>query len=145
MGAALGEFQARTGDEIGDDSRNQDFVRLGLRHDASRSVNGYTADIAASHFDLACMETGPKRQTNLLGSRSKRQRASNCAAWTIESRKNAIAGSLDQIATMFIDHLLRYLIVTVQQTTPNLIAHHGGAAGRIHNVGKQNRGYKALQ
>jgi hypothetical protein len=36
MGSTFGEFQAGTGYEIGDNSRDQDFARLGFRHHPAR-------------------------------------------------------------------------------------------------------------
>ena len=46
---------------------------------------------------------------------------------------------------MLFDHLLRQLIVTIQQSTPRLVAHLGGAARRIDDIRKQNRGQDAFE
>jgi hypothetical protein len=67
MRSALGEFQARAGDQVGDDSRNQDFARLGLPHDASRRVHRYATNFPASYFDFAGVETRAQMANPLVG------------------------------------------------------------------------------
>jgi hypothetical protein len=143
--SAFGEFQARPGDEVGNDSWYQYFARLALRHNASCRVNGNTTNIAPPHLDLSRMETGPKWQTDLLRGRAKGQCASNCAARSVKRGENAIAGSLDQTPTMLLDNLLRQLIMTIQQATPCLIAFLGGIARWTYDICKKNRGEYALE
>ena len=46
---------------------------------------------------------------------------------------------------MLFDHLLRQFIVTIQQSTPCLVPHLGGAARRIDDIRKQNRGEDAFE
>ena len=103
------------------------------------------ADVPASQFDLAGVEAGAQRQANLAGRGLERQRASNGAAGAVERRQNAVAGAFDQIAAMFVDKLLRHLIVALEQSTPLLIAHRGGAARGIDNVREQDRRQNALK
>ena len=57
MRSALGEFQAGTSNKVGDNSRDQDFRRLGLRHHARRSMNGYAANILAPDLNLTGVKT----------------------------------------------------------------------------------------
>jgi hypothetical protein len=76
-------------------------------------VNRDAADIAASQFDLARVETCAQRQTDLPGSRTERQRASDRAARSIEGRQNAVTGGFDQISAMLLDNLSRELVVII--------------------------------
>ena len=118
MRSALREFQPGPCHEVRDNSGNENFVGLRVRHDASRRVHRNSADIPAPDFNFAGMETGARRQANLFGRRAKRQRAANCAARSIKRRQNPIAGRLDQNTAMLCDSLNRQLIVTVQQSSP---------------------------
>ena len=86
-------------------------------------MNGDTADVNASHFNLTCVESGSERQTDMRGRSADSQRTSYRAAWAIERRKDAIPGRLDQIASIFLHRLLSYLIVIIHQATPCLITH----------------------
>ena len=56
--SAFGEFQAGASHEVGNDSRDQHFARLRLRHDPGGRVNRDTADVLTSYFDLAGVKTG---------------------------------------------------------------------------------------
>ena len=116
MRSAFGEFQAGTGHKIGNDSRDQDFARSGLRHHSSGRVNRNAADVPASDLDFAGVETRTQWQPDLQGGRAERQSASNGATGSIERRQNAVASILDQNSAMFLDHLLRQLIMAVQQS-----------------------------
>ena len=64
-------------------------------HDASGSVNGNTADIPTSQFDLAGMQTGAQRQADLLAHGFKSQRAPHRSAGAVERRENAVPGGFD--------------------------------------------------
>jgi hypothetical protein len=57
MRPALGEFQTCSGHQVSDNSRNENFVGLRLRHDARCGVNGYSSNIPPSDFNFAGMET----------------------------------------------------------------------------------------
>jgi hypothetical protein len=116
-----------------------------VRHDASRRVHRYSADVVASDFDFAGMEAGARRQANLFRRRAKSQRAANCAARSIKRRQNPIAGRLDQSTAMLCDGLNRQLIVAVQQSSPSQISYRGGAARGIDDICKQHRGENAFE
>ena len=62
MRAALGEFQACAGHEVSHNFLNENFAGLRLGHDTGRGMHGYAADIPASDFDLAGMQTRTQRQ-----------------------------------------------------------------------------------
>jgi hypothetical protein len=80
MRTPFGEFEAGAGDEIGDYPGNKNFARRTMRHDARGGVHGDAADIPASQFDLAGVQTGAQRQADLLAMVFKRQRASHRSA-----------------------------------------------------------------
>jgi hypothetical protein len=111
---------------------------LALRHDASSSVNRDASHVAISQFDLPRVKTRSKRQTDLLGGSFERQGTADRATWTIKGRQNAITGSLDQIASVLLDHLPGDLIVTVKHMAPRKIARGDGAACRVDNVSEQD-------
>jgi hypothetical protein len=90
--SALREFQPGPRHEVRDNSGNEDFVGPRERHDACRRVHRYSANIPASDFNLASMETGARLQADLFRRRSKSQRAANRAARSIERRQNPVAG-----------------------------------------------------
>src|SRR6476469_7246337 len=90
--STFGEAQAGACDEIGYDSRYQDFVRLRLRHDARGCMYGYTPDFPATDFDFAAMKAPTQRQSDLLRGRFERQCTPDSAARSIESRQNAVSG-----------------------------------------------------
>ena len=145
MRSALGEFQPGPCHKVRDNSGNENFVRLGERHDASCGVNGNAADIPTSQFDLAGMQTGAQRQADLFRRRAKSQRAANCAARSIEGRQNPVAGRLDQNTAMLCDGLNCQPVVTVQQSSPGLVAYRGGAARGVDDIRKQHRGENAFE
>lgn len=144
MGSSLGELQASSRNQVGNNSGDQHLSRLRLGHHTSRRVNGDTADIATSDFNFACMQTGPERQTDLVRCCAKRQCASYRAPGAIEGRQDAVAGVLDQIAAMFLDSLFSHLIVSVEQAPPRLIPHLGGASCGINNIREQDGSENAL-
>jgi hypothetical protein len=144
VGSSFGELQASSRNQVGNNSGDQNLSRLGLGHHASRCVNGDATNIAPSDFDFTCVQPCPQWQTDLVGCRAKRQRASYRASWTIEGRKDAVAGGLDQIAAMFLDSLFSHLIVSVEQSTPRLIPHLGSASCGINNVREQDGSEKTL-
>ena len=137
--SALRESQPGPCHEVRDNSGNKNFVGLRERHDACRRVHGYSANIATSNFDFASMEAGASLQANLSRRRAKSQRAANCAARSIEPRQKTVASRLNE-NTMLCDGLNCQLVVTVQQSSPGLVAYRGGAAGGINDIGKQHRG-----
>jgi hypothetical protein len=59
MGAAVGKWDARSADELGDGPREEDFVGLGVRLDSLGDVDGDAADVVAILLDLAGVETDP--------------------------------------------------------------------------------------
>ena len=67
------------------------------------------------------------------------------ATGSIESGEDAVSGVLDQVAAVSLNRLARQLVVTVQQPSPVLIAHFGGATRRVDDVGEQYGGQDALQ
>ena len=66
MRPALGKFQAGTGDEVGDNARDEHFAGLRLCHNSGCGVNRDAANIATSDFNLTGMDTRAKRQAQLL-------------------------------------------------------------------------------
>ena len=140
MRSALREFQPCPCHEVRDNSGNENFVRLRVRHDASGRVHRYSPDIPASDFNFAGMETGARRQANLFRRRAKRQGAANCAALSIKRRQNPVAGRLDKSTAMLCDRLNGQLIVTVQQSSPRLIAYRSRVTRKIDDIRKQHRG-----
>ena len=108
-------------------------------------MHGNAADIPASQFDLAGMQTGAQRQADLFARGFERQRAPYRAAGAVECRENAVPCGLDQIAAMPLDRLFRDFVVAVEQSAPLLIAHFGGAARGIDDVGEHDRRQDALQ
>jgi len=110
-----------------------------LRHDAGGGVHRNAAGVAASHFNLAGVQTGPHGQADLLGSRPKGERASDRPARSIECRQDSIAGILDQIAAVFFNHLPGKMVVSVERSPPGQVAHRSRTARRIDNIGKKHR------
>src|ERR1700733_13408487 len=49
------------------------------------------------------------------------------------------------MATMFIDNLLRELVVLVEHAVPALVTHLGGASRRLDDIGEQNGREHALK
>ena len=145
MRSALRESQPGPCHEVRDNSGNENFVGLRERHDACRRVHRYSANIPASDFNFASMEAGARLQANLSRRCAKSQRAANCAARSIEPRQKPVAGRLDQNTAMLCDGLNRQLVVTVQQSSPGLVAYRGGAARGIDDIGKQHRGENAFE
>jgi hypothetical protein len=64
-----GKASAKVGpyscDEIGDDPRHQDFVRLRPGHDARSRMHSDAADIPTPDFDFACVRTRANGQADL--------------------------------------------------------------------------------
>ena len=65
MRPALGKFQTSAGDEVRYNSRNENFAGLSRCHDSGCGMHRDAADIPASDFNLACMETSAERQADL--------------------------------------------------------------------------------
>jgi hypothetical protein len=136
--SALREFQPGPCHEVRDNSGNENFVGLRERHDARRRVHRHSANIPASDFNFASMEAGARLQANLSRRCAKSQRAANCAARSIERRQNPVAGRLDQNTAMICDGLNRQPVVTVQQSSPGLVAYRGGALRGISSMSPSN-------
>jgi hypothetical protein len=84
------------------------------------------ANIPTPYLDFTGVETRANRQSCLFGSRAKRQGASNCPTRPVERRQEAVAGGLDQSPTVLFDDLPCYLVVSIQQPSPRLIALFNG-------------------
>ena len=59
MIAPVGEFKARTGNEIDNRARHENLFRTGHRAHASRRMDGYTSDVISTKFTLAGVKPAP--------------------------------------------------------------------------------------
>lgn len=107
-------------------------------------MNRNTSHVAIPYLDLPCVKTGAKRQTDLPGCGFERQGTADRATRTIEGRQNAVAGGLDQIASVLLHHVPGDLIVTVKHVAPCKIAGGNGAACGADNVSEKDGGQNAF-
>src|SRR4051794_3753902 len=105
--SALSEFEPRTSDKISDDTGNQHFIGTGLSHDARGGVHSNAADIIAPDLDLPSVQPSAHWKADLLCCGAKCKRTAYRSTRTVEGCKNAIAGTLHEIAAMPIDYMSR--------------------------------------
>jgi len=66
-------------------------------------VHRYAANIPASYFNFAGVQTRAQWQTYLFGGGAKRQGTSNRTTGSVECRQNSVAHCFDQIPAMLLD------------------------------------------
>jgi hypothetical protein len=93
--AAIGEGEARTGDEVSDRARNQDLAGLRKRCDACRDVHCDAADIVVDELALARVHTRPGFETKAPRLGHDCLGASDCSRRSVEGGKEPVARRLD--------------------------------------------------
>src|SRR5579862_6273026 len=121
MRAAVGESQARAGDDVSDGAGNQHFVWFGCSRDARRNMHGDTADIVADQLALACMESAADLESQRTQSLAHRAGASYRAVRSVEGSEQAVARRVHLAAAENGQLLAHRVVIVSEQLAPSLI------------------------
>src|SRR5215207_505328 len=93
--AAIGEGEARPGDEVLDRGRNQDFAGIRERRDACCDMHGDSADVIVYELALAGVQTGARFETESTRLVHDRLGAADCSSRPVEGGEESVAHRLD--------------------------------------------------
>ena len=121
--AAVGELDARTGDQVFDGARDQYFATSCHCGDACADMHGYSRDIVSDDLALArvepCAHLDPERQDGALN----RTCAANRAGRAVERGEEAIACRVDLPSAEAREFFPYGAVVCFQQVAPPPISH----------------------
>src|SRR4029077_19037656 len=99
VGPAVGETDARAGDEVTDRARREDLARLGEGRDPRRDVDREAADLPVDHLALPGGAPAAHLDREVAARITDGQRALDPACRTVEGREEPVAGGVDLGAT----------------------------------------------
>jgi len=127
------------GGEIPDRPGHDDPTIAGLDESARGDMNTDPSDILVADLDLSRVNRRAHTESQVGEPLVELKRASERPGGRIERGEDAVAGGLHEVAAEPFDRSPRDSVVTIQELTPPSVAESGGASGRIHDIGEQDR------
>jgi hypothetical protein len=143
--AAVVELHPRSHDQILDCAGHDHFAGTRVTHDASCDVHSNPGDIATQQLHLPGVQSRSRlKNTELADIDVDRLRATNGAPRTVEDRQHAVPGALHQPASVTFDLARSSGVVHLEELSPAAIAHLGGVARRVDEIGEEDHGKRAV-
>src|SRR6478736_8537232 len=142
--AASGKAEARPGDEVDDDARNEHLASPGRCCHTRGDVYGDAADVVVAQLDLARVHTRPHLETQSPQHVADRRGASDRAGGSVEPGEEAVARRVDLTAAEALELAPDVGIVPAEQLFPSPVAELDRSLRGVDDVGEQHGGQDAL-
>ena len=137
--AAVVECHARSGDEVDDGTRDEDFSRRGPGGNPRADVYRYPADAIAHQLDLAGVQPCPDLDSQRAHTVTYRQGTRNGPPGAIERGQEPVSGGVDLTSAMTAEFFSHQPMVLVENLVPSPVPHRRCCLRRSDDVGKQDR------
>src|SRR6201985_2573500 len=142
--AASGTAEARPGDQVNDDARDEHLARPGRCCHTCGDVDGDAADVVVAQLDLARVYARPHLETQAPQDVADRHGTPDGAGGSVEPGEEAVACGVDLTAVEALKLPPDLGVVPAEQVLPSLVANLDRALRGVDDVGKQHRGQDAL-
>src|SRR5439155_8067347 len=117
----------------------------GLRHHASRHVDGDPTDVFTAELALTGVDAGPDLEPKSLRGFREAFRTADRTRRTIERSNEPVAGGVHLAASQALERQAKQTVVLVEQIAPAAVAHPSSRLRRRDNVGKEQRAEHAIR
>ena len=124
--------------------RDEHLARLRNARYACGLMDGEAAHIVAYELDLASVNPGANRDTEIIDRGGNRPGASNRACWPVEDGKKSIAGSMNLASAKLIELEPHLAVMRQQQLAPGGIPEPLKLRSRVHDIGEEHGGEHAI-
>jgi precorrin-3B synthase len=136
---AIVELEPRSDHEVAQRAGDEHVVRPGQCAHTCPDMYRDPADVVAADLALAGVQPGAHLDAERLHGVADRHRAPDRALRAVEHREEAVPGGVHLAAPKPRQLRPDDGVVRVEQRVPVTIAHLGGPARRVHDVGEQHR------
>src|ERR1700722_2116423 len=141
--AASGKTQARPGDQIDDDARDQHLARRSRSRHTRGDVDRDAADVVVAQLDLARVYACPHLEAQAPQHVADRHGTPDRAGRSIEPGEEAVACRVDLTAVEACELAPDLGVVPAEQLLPSLVAKLDRALRGVDGVGRKSGGQDA--
>lgn len=138
------QMQSRPEHEVFHCLGNEYLGRTRERGDPSGDVHCEPADVGAEQLDLARVQTGADLDAQAAGAVDHRPGTADSARRPVESREEAVPRLLHFPTAERLDLRAHQRVMPREQIAPGPVSELGRAAGRVDDVGEQDRREDAI-
>ena len=144
MLTAGGKAQARPGDQIDDDARDEYLARRSRCCHTCGDVDRDAADVVVTQLDLARVYARPHLEAQAPQHVADRHGTPDRAGGSVEPGEEAVARRVDLTAVEALELAPDLGVVPAEQLLPSFVAELDRSLGGVDDVGKQHGGQNAL-
>jgi hypothetical protein len=115
---AIGERDARTGDQVLHRARDEQLAGAGARGDARADVHRDAAELVADDLTLAGVHSGPDRDPELMERVDELLGATNRPTGPVEAREEAVACRVDLDTPKVVELRADDRMVAIEEVVP---------------------------
>src|SRR5689334_4455638 len=97
VGAAVRELDVRSGHEVLDGARYEQFAGSSVGGNAMGDHDGESGDVLTAQLDLASVRAGSDLEAQAVREIARRERPLDCSSGPVKGRERAVAGRLHEV------------------------------------------------
>ncbi len=116
MCASIRKSDSRSGDQVADRLRDEDFIGFGVGGDAGADVDGEAGDLVVVEFTFADVDADSRFEAERSDAVDDRLSRADRACWPVKAREESVAGGVPFVSAVATELSSNYRVVAGEQS-----------------------------